>query len=465
MMNLCRSVCAILSFFLTHYCSCNFQFPQMRSVLIKWSESVLEIPKLFQLGYGGVSAPVPEAGLDDDVSSWGGDEVENSRHSRKPKKSGPNEDEDMNEEVVHKEDDEQKEEEDDEDEDYPSTEKKPEDLAVQRERKRRFVAEKRVLLKPRLSLNSSAASDADYLNPPSKHVADNKKQPDTASMSEEDDDENPSTQPNDEYASRDKIPAKLRVEKAGTSDEEVARDDDDKEEDWSETQDPDEEAALAAQPEAVSDQSGVEETGKGEKQNGRREKTNGKKRQRQHSKKTAAGPKDTKEQRNGSDKKTVTKEMKQRKDAAKTEANGKKRSPVPQIIRAAKRRKPVIKRARVIAETEAPQVDDRNPKPAAGDRKNDARKQPLFADEEEDIQLSGPEPSTTRSQTSPVVQRWQTTPMVPFSEEEIDAIRKGVERFGVGHWNNIKMHDVRLRHRDTIQIKNTFRNMLRSNQL
>ena len=45
----------------------------MKSVLTKWSESILEIPKLVQLGYGGVMAPIV-TGDEDDVSSYGVEE-------------------------------------------------------------------------------------------------------------------------------------------------------------------------------------------------------------------------------------------------------------------------------------------------------------------------------------------------------------------------------------------------------
>jgi len=43
---------------------------KMKSVLTKWSESILDIPKLVQLGYGGVMAPIV-TGDEDDVSSYG----------------------------------------------------------------------------------------------------------------------------------------------------------------------------------------------------------------------------------------------------------------------------------------------------------------------------------------------------------------------------------------------------------
>ena len=45
----------------------------MKAVLTKWCESILDIPKLVQLGYGGVMAPIV-AGDEDDVSSYGVEE-------------------------------------------------------------------------------------------------------------------------------------------------------------------------------------------------------------------------------------------------------------------------------------------------------------------------------------------------------------------------------------------------------
>jgi Myb-like DNA-binding domain len=45
---------------------------QVRALLTKWSESILEIPTLVQLGYGGVPSPIVDKD-EDDISSWGGD--------------------------------------------------------------------------------------------------------------------------------------------------------------------------------------------------------------------------------------------------------------------------------------------------------------------------------------------------------------------------------------------------------
>lgn len=47
---------------------------KVRSLLIKWSESILEIPTLVKIGYGGVMAPVVGDDGDDDVSAWGDDD-------------------------------------------------------------------------------------------------------------------------------------------------------------------------------------------------------------------------------------------------------------------------------------------------------------------------------------------------------------------------------------------------------
>lgn len=44
----------------------------MRALLTKWSESLLDIPTLIRLGYGGVPSPIVEK-EEDDVSSWGGE--------------------------------------------------------------------------------------------------------------------------------------------------------------------------------------------------------------------------------------------------------------------------------------------------------------------------------------------------------------------------------------------------------
>jgi len=63
----------------SHFCSLSFfglscMHSQARALLIKWSESILEIPALVQLGYGGVTSPIVHNDRDD-VSSWGGDGV------------------------------------------------------------------------------------------------------------------------------------------------------------------------------------------------------------------------------------------------------------------------------------------------------------------------------------------------------------------------------------------------------
>jgi hypothetical protein len=54
---------------------------------------------------------------------------------------------------------------------------------------------------------------------------------------------------------------------------------------------------------------------------------------------------------------------------------------------------------------------------------------------------------------------------VPFSESEVDAIREGVARFGIGYWAEIKLSDPRLAKRDTVQIKDKYRTMLKNNEI
>jgi hypothetical protein len=49
----------------------------MHSLLLKWTESILEIPVLVKLGYGEVISPVIETEDDDDVSSFGNNHEEN----------------------------------------------------------------------------------------------------------------------------------------------------------------------------------------------------------------------------------------------------------------------------------------------------------------------------------------------------------------------------------------------------
>eukprot|EP00550_Attheya_septentrionalis_P006629 CAMPEP_0198291994 /NCGR_PEP_ID=MMETSP1449-20131203/9299_1 /TAXON_ID=420275 /ORGANISM="Attheya septentrionalis, Strain CCMP2084" /LENGTH=605 /DNA_ID=CAMNT_0043990683 /DNA_START=75 /DNA_END=1895 /DNA_ORIENTATION=+ len=53
-----------------------------------------------------------------------------------------------------------------------------------------------------------------------------------------------------------------------------------------------------------------------------------------------------------------------------------------------------------------------------------------------------------------------------FSQEEKDAIRLGIERFGVGRWAEIKVYyDVELRDRTSVNIKDCYRNMLKRGDL
>lgn len=119
----------------------------MRSLLIKWSESVLEIPKLFQLGYGGVTAPVPEADVDDDVSSWGG-----AGEDRKSEHADPTREVPVEVDVDDCKDD-------DHDDDFLETQ--PREGYGDDRLKQRFVAQKRVLLKHRTSLTTATAHSSD----------------------------------------------------------------------------------------------------------------------------------------------------------------------------------------------------------------------------------------------------------------------------------------------------------------
>lgn len=59
----------------------------MRAVLTKWSESILEIPKLIQLGYGGVMSILNAE--EDDVSSYGVDEDQLLTQKPLPEESSP----------------------------------------------------------------------------------------------------------------------------------------------------------------------------------------------------------------------------------------------------------------------------------------------------------------------------------------------------------------------------------------
>lgn len=96
----------------------------MHSLVVKWAESVLEIPVLFRLGYGGVTAPLAETD-NDDVSSWGDENAQ-----ERDKQMEQEEDifcTQVPEEVVTKE--------------------------IQRVRKARFVAEKKPLLNRRVREN------------------------------------------------------------------------------------------------------------------------------------------------------------------------------------------------------------------------------------------------------------------------------------------------------------------------
>jgi Myb-like DNA-binding domain len=53
-----------------------------------------------------------------------------------------------------------------------------------------------------------------------------------------------------------------------------------------------------------------------------------------------------------------------------------------------------------------------------------------------------------------------------FTDEEVQAIREGVARFGVGEWQKIKVNsNGRLLARSAVQIKDKYRNMVRTGQI
>lgn len=55
---------------------------------------------------------------------------------------------------------------------------------------------------------------------------------------------------------------------------------------------------------------------------------------------------------------------------------------------------------------------------------------------------------------------------VPFSNEEKTAIRRGVEKFGIGHWSEIKSeYAVILRNRTSVNIKEGYRTMKNKGEL
>lgn len=247
----------------------------MHALLVKWAESVLEIPALFNLGYGGVTAPLTET-ENDDVSSWG-DENAQERDTQMEQDEELFCTQQPEEEIVTKE--------------------------VQRVRKAKFVAEKKPLLNRRISSRE---------NVPKQAPAQQRKEPPKAS-------------------------AVAATRKSG--DENIQDDDD-----WSETQDPDE-----------------------------------------------------------------------------------------------------------VRPTKAKAAIEQVPSPPSLSRKRQAEAV-----------------STPKGNEAVVESPWKrmrTRQKVPFTQDEADAIREGVMRFGVGKWKIIKMSDSRLKHRNPVQIKDKFRNMLRTGEI
>lgn len=75
------------------------------------------------------------------------------------------------------------------------------------------------------------------------------------------------------------------------------------------------------------------------------------------------------------------------------------------------------------------------------------------------LQWSGSEGETTPIHRQKESTAYSPTKRYAFTEEETAAIRDGVFRFGVGHWKTIQENDARLRHRTNEQVKDKFRTM------
>jgi Myb-like DNA-binding domain len=52
-----------------------------------------------------------------------------------------------------------------------------------------------------------------------------------------------------------------------------------------------------------------------------------------------------------------------------------------------------------------------------------------------------------------------------FTREEMDAVRDGVEKYGVGQWKDIQKNDPRLRHRNSTQVKDKYRTMVNRGEI
>ena len=318
----------------------------MRSVLVKWSESVLDTPVLFQLGYGGVSAPVPEADQEDDVSSWGGDEKEGKHRkgarTRKSSRSGPDVprvvNPDADEEVIRNDDD---------------------DPVEQRQRRAQFVAQKRVLLSPRTSMSSAVSNVDDPRNSRRGPIDDLPAAPMALlQMPLMSDGEKLQTKgKGPEPANRDVFSQKDTQLPEATQNSNNTE--------WSETQDPDDVAMLGTQPES---------------------------------------PMEGARSLKGTGRVNIANRAKKR-SSLRGKRNGK------------------VKIAR-------------------GENHLPSQRKRSLPGTEEDASLK----ALPRRQKKPK--------KLPFSQDEIDAIKEGV-----------KSSDDRLRDRDDIQIKNQYRSMLRCNQL
>lgn len=363
----------------------------MRSLLVKWAESVLDTPVLFQLGYGGVSAPVAVPDQEDDVSSWGGDDVEDvpRRGARTRKRSRSTSEIPL---VEHPE--EEKNDDGDDEDDYKSVDAQEpvEDPVVQRERKAQFVAQKRVLLSPRTSI-SSAVSNADDLANTHRRMPLDQLPPaplpllqmPLLSVGERIRTESMGLDKGPEPVSRDvfsREEAQMQEATHGSGN---------KDDDWSETQDPEDLYMPATQPESSA--------------------------------------------------KTV-------------KASGRSRSS-PLLRHRRVIRKKVNKRSKAGSPILMNGEDDFALATQPGPDENEAPTRRKRS--------NSPSAGETRTRGSP--RRRKRLKKIPFSDEEMDAIREGVARFGTGNWQNIKSHDDRLKNRDAVQIREKCKQMLRCNLL
>lgn len=65
----------------------------------------------------------------------------------------------------------------------------------------------------------------------------------------------------------------------------------------------------------------------------------------------------------------------------------------------------------------------------------------------------------------PTKQKKPRKKAVPFSRDEVAAIKEGLQLFGAGHWQEMKDNDKRLKNRSNIQIKDKYRTMVDNNEI